>query len=87
MLGESGRGEPKAGFQHFWRKHVGDLVPNPHVVDYGVCVSWLVAARELDAERGARILAEWAKAHRLKHTLWRAVRQAGLPVPPGVRSG
>jgi hypothetical protein len=71
----------------FWKKHVGDLVPNPHSVDYGLCVSWLVATRELDRERSDRILAEWATAHRLKYTLWKAVRLAGLPMPRGVRSG
>lgn len=71
----------------FWRKHVGDLVPDPQIADYGACVKWLVAARELDGDRGARILAEWARAHRLKYTLWRAVRLAGIPVPPGVRIG
>lgn len=69
----------------FWREQVHSLVPAPGPTEYGLCVEWLVATRELAPEAGDRILAEWAKEHARKRNLWAAVREAGLRIPPGVK--
>ncbi len=69
----------------FWRKHVAGLVPDPSQANYGTCVQWLVAARELARKQADSILAEWGTTHRLKRNLWKAVHEAGLRVPAGVR--
>lgn len=67
----------------FWREHGARFVPEP-LVDYARSAEWVAAVHELAPDAAARLLAQWAEAHRLKRNLWREVAQRGLELPPGV---
>ena len=68
----------------FWKRNLLRFVPDPASnagSDYERCVDWLRALWEIDPDAAKRLLSEWGAIHWRRRSLWRTVREKGLPVP------
>ena len=67
----------------FWKSNIAIIIPDPsktYGYHYSEQVKWLLAVKELNSKAYNEIIRKWKIYHKRRRNLWKAVKEAGLPI-------